>query len=718
MKSNSFTLILFLLALGGQMQAQFFATGGPIAGGNSDAIYAFGDTAFVDINSNPWRSFDGGQTWDICNGNLPLNLNPDAFVKRGSTIYMGTNSGDRVYKSTDYGDNWEVMYEGLPKLVGFPSAVPKHLTLSGDRVFIGGTNFGLQYLDTNEESWVRVNLGTGDLVFSISVIGEDSLMVNQGTGFNNFTYFSADNGDTWTQLAAEPVTVRTIASTGFGQIGNILVAITDAGGANQAYYSQDFGQSWILSNGGPAVSEQLIQVREDLIFAINFEGIYRTTDGINWTFVEGTSGGNGLAYWKGSEVIYSSFGTGLKSGDGEVGGNFQEQQIAVSTMKDLFVQDNLLYALSERGIHTYNGQGWQTLSIIADLAKLDLINPGNFFDLDIVDGNFYLCGNDGYYKSTDGGLTFSNIDYFDGERVVMADQQGTQELVFVADGVNPFDPSFSVSRVYYYDAENDTYQQATLDGDLVNFAGLPRSLIKYGGKSYLSVDRQVVYESSDNGRTWISITLTNRADLLVIFDGKIFIDAYSNPSGRILYTEDGFATLQEVDLSGIPRGNEFLDWWYFEEIFVADGKLFVYQNDPVFSLNGPGNGNGLYSIDGATASWAFVEESELPAPPSFFLDYQDGLYAGVPNWSVWSNKEPLSTSVSNLERSATPPVFPNPTKDLLNIPNPDGQTWQLYDLRGALQQSGNRNETNISELPAGLYILQLNGQNWKILKVN
>lgn len=705
-------ILFFCLLNGTILMAQFISTGGPVSGGVFDATYAFGDTAFVDVNSFPWRTFDGGRNWEIVLGDLDLPPNPDAFVRRGDVLYMGTNSADRMYRSLDYGDSWEVFNEGLPRIMGFPAAVPTHLAHSGDRVFAGGTNFGLRYTDLADTAWVRINEGTGGIVFCISVIGEDSILVNQGDGRTNRSYFSADNGDTWTQLGAEPNPLFTLAVTGYGQIGKRLVAVVDAGGANASYYSDDFGDSWTLSNNGPAVSSQLIQPKEDLIFAINFEGIYQTTNGIDWTLIDEVASGRCIAYWKGDQLLYGTNGFGLFDVPSFGDGAFQQQPFAVAYPKDLQTLGDRPICLTDLGLYILNGSSWELLSDLTAYIQDDLFNPGYFFDVVQGDDGLYLCANSGYYKSTDNGKTFEPIDFFQGQRVEMARKTADFEIVMVSAKPNDFVPQKNVAKAYYWDEGSSSYKQASVDGSVTNLPYVPKFFIAFNGQLYLSNGTKQVFVSADNGQSWSLISLAVNVGSMFAFDGKLFFNGFGWPTGKVYYTENGFSTNTEISLSSIPRGNEFLDWWYFEEIFVVDDKLYVYQNDPVMAENM----NGFYYLDAADADWTYVEDSELPAPPNFLLGYQSTLMAGVPNWSVWSNGA-LTSSLENPAYTETSSLaFPNPVTAILQIVNPKGERWELYDLRGQLLMSGQSQQADLSDLPPALYLLKMGMNVQKVLK--
>ncbi|MEO1513715.1 MAG: T9SS type A sorting domain-containing protein [Bacteroidota bacterium] len=704
-------LICSLLCCFG-LNAQFASTNGPVGEGLVDAVYAFGDTAFADINNLPWRTTNGGDTWEVVLGEVPDVPNPDAYAKRGNVIYMGTNNHDRMYRSLDYGESWETFNNGLPLIVGFPAAVPTHLQRSGDRVFAGGTNFGLRYTDEADTAWVEVNKETGNLVFNISPIGKDSLMVTQGTGFWNYTYFSADNGDSWTQLPTEPVPVRSIASTGYGKIGNVLVGTTDAGGANSTYYSTDFGTTWILSNNGPAIVEQLIQPRKDLIYAVNFEGIYRTTDGINWVLIDEAGGGNSIACWKGDRLLFGSDTKGMWDLSKDADPSLRQQALPVATLVDQVVHRNSLYGLTDGNLFRFDGAVWERVRELDFLGSPDLVNTGLSLDLQSYNDLLQISTNNGLYRSEDGGQNFSAVEGFEGERIVLSYRADGLDLVVKAVKPNQFDPRKIQAELYYFNADSARHVQAELDGSRQNFPLLLQHVLVDGQTVYLSGGTKDVFVSTDNGRSWTQKTKEYNIAGMALFDGKLFFAAPDPVTGRVFYTEDGFDSHEVVSLQSIPRGNEFLEWWYFRDIFVQNGRLYIYQNDPTPDVDV----NGLYYLTSTDAEWTYLEESLLPAPPSHLTAFRTGLYAAIPTWSVWSNVDLLSNTQSPASMTPVRLAHPNPTKGRLFIPNPREESWELYDLAGRLSLSGRTQEADLSSLPSGLYLLRMGGKQQKIVR--
>lgn len=60
-------------------------------------------------------------------------------------------------------------------------------------------------------------------------------------------------------------------------------------------------------------------------------------------------------------------------------------------------------------------------------------------------------------------------------------------------------------------------------------------------------------------------------------------------------------------------------------------------------------------------------------------------------------------------------IYPNPTSGYLNINN-QNQLWKMHDLKGTEVLRGREGRTNLSFLPAGVYLLEVNGVSKKFLK--
>ncbi len=80
------------------------------------------------------RTDDGGKTWDICNNGLQITIEGEEHKEVGSCVHrmvIDPANPDRlfqqnhvgVYRSTDGGDKWETIENGLPSRFGFPMVI-------------------------------------------------------------------------------------------------------------------------------------------------------------------------------------------------------------------------------------------------------------------------------------------------------------------------------------------------------------------------------------------------------------------------------------------------------------------------------------------------------------------------------------------------------------------------------------------------------------------
>ncbi len=104
----------------------------------------------------------------------------------------------------------------------------------------------------------------------------------------------------------------------------------------------------------------------------------------------------------------------------------------------------------------------------------------------------------------------------------------------------------------------------------------------------------------------------------------------------------------------------------------------------------------------------------------FFYDQNFGYYSfGFRNDSVEIRH--FTPNLSIIEEPSTNPtlmVYPNPTSNFLFIQDAEpGQAYQIADVLGRIYQQGNYQETiDVSDLPAGLYLVQMGEHSWKFLK--
>ncbi len=171
-----------------------------------------------------FRTDDGGATWEVKNEGLPIAAESEEYDNVGSCVHRLVLSPDEpgvlyqqnhmgVFRSTDAGDNWDSIQNGLPSEFGFPMVMHP-----GDPNTL--------YVVPLESSEYRFFIDGRPVV-----------------------YRSRDRGDSWQALSSglpeghsyTGVLRHCLAADGIGGAGCGIYFGTSGG---QVYYSRDEGESW------------------------------------------------------------------------------------------------------------------------------------------------------------------------------------------------------------------------------------------------------------------------------------------------------------------------------------------------------------------------------------------------------------------------------------------------------------------------------------------
>jgi len=301
---------------------------------NTNIVYAGAATGGV------FKSTDMGFTWfPVFDDQANLNVGDIAVDPNNSDIiYVGTGEpngghnnfpGGGIYKSTDAGDNWQLM--GLENTVSIGRVVVD--PSNSDRVFVAavGSYFtpnperGIYRSDDGGESWENVLFisdSTGAIDIIIDPLNPSRLIaamwerVRRPNGSHLYgpssgLYKSLDGGDSWDYIDATPV-LPNPQNENVGRIGIALCAsqpdFVYAMFTNGSYYtgfykSDDFGITWVdadsdneISEGTSSFSWYFGQVRvhpdnPDIVFAMDVAYMRSTNGGNTWPIIYGYGGG-------------------------------------------------------------------------------------------------------------------------------------------------------------------------------------------------------------------------------------------------------------------------------------------------------------------------------------------------------------------------------------------------------------------------------------------
>ncbi len=225
------------------------------------------------IQSRVWRSTDYGDSWIEKDNGLPENIYNiyDLAVDSSGNIFAGTE-GKGIYQSTDNGESWNEKNNGLNN-----TFIVSLLISSEANIFASVLWNGLFRLTNGVLEWEKI--------FEDSP-GNSSLIKSNGSIFSGIygkgVFRSNDNGDNWIQVN-NGLTSNHILALAAGPTGTIYAGIGEVDA--EIFQSTDNGETWL--NMGHYFSH----VRWSMNIAVNSfghifvgtgEGIYRSTDGLNW----------------------------------------------------------------------------------------------------------------------------------------------------------------------------------------------------------------------------------------------------------------------------------------------------------------------------------------------------------------------------------------------------------------------------------------------------
>ncbi len=283
------------------------------------------------------------------------------------TFYFGATGGG-VWKTTDAGTNWSNISDGY---------------------FETGSVGSIDVADSNPDV---IYVGTGsDGIRSNVILGKG-------------IYRSTDAGETWTHLGLRDT----------GQIGAVVVhptnpevvyvaALGSPFGANPergVYKSTDGGRSWdhvlYVSDRTGAIDLELNPANSDEVYAAMWHAERKP-----WTIISGDEKEDGIYISRDSGKNWKKIEKGLPQGlIGKI-------DLAVSPDDPSRVYALVEAKPEEEGLYRSNdrGESWYLVS-----TQRGIMNRPFYYtnvDTDPTDADVVYVNNEGFYKSTDGGNTFS-----------------------------------------------------------------------------------------------------------------------------------------------------------------------------------------------------------------------------------------------------------------------------------------------------------------------
>ena len=200
------------------------------------------------------------------------NQSVGGLLADGDTLYAGVIFG--AFKSTDEGNNWTAIKNGLPSVTNFYAVVK-----SGNYLVAGGDTHGVWLSSDGGADWYQTTNGVDSAEYVQSFFVENN-NVYAAIGYPSAVGVSTDNGNSWTKSSKDFSSNGLI--TGVTKLGSTLYAVHNALGL---YESTNNGVDWTkpLTGIGAQDKNAIITSGTNLCVAAT-NGVWTSQDsGATWT---------------------------------------------------------------------------------------------------------------------------------------------------------------------------------------------------------------------------------------------------------------------------------------------------------------------------------------------------------------------------------------------------------------------------------------------------
>lgn len=133
-------------------------TAAGLTGTDVRCITSMQDTLYVGtLNSGIYKSSDWGQNWISINNGLGSANGFRAIECKDNTVFAGGPIGTGVFRSIDFGATWTLLSSGLP------SGSYRGFASNNQYIFAGSFGAGVYYSTDNGNNWTAINTGLLDL---------------------------------------------------------------------------------------------------------------------------------------------------------------------------------------------------------------------------------------------------------------------------------------------------------------------------------------------------------------------------------------------------------------------------------------------------------------------------------------------------------------------------------------------------------------------------
>ena len=234
-------------------------------------IYGVNITSLASIDTNVYACTSGngiftsanyGQNWDSINNGLPINSRASSIATRGNEIFAGiTDAG--MFKSINNGASWTSINNGMPSLY-FSS---REIIFADSNIFITSGPWGIYMSSDDGNTWTSRNSNLPDS--SIKTLTCDSTGIYAGVGLSYGVFKSTDYGLSWFPVNNGMPTMGFTTMSLTTNSDGIYAAIEASYNEYRVYKSTDGGANWVMTL---SISSRINKLFSNMfpIFLLNF----------------------------------------------------------------------------------------------------------------------------------------------------------------------------------------------------------------------------------------------------------------------------------------------------------------------------------------------------------------------------------------------------------------------------------------------------------------
>jgi photosystem II stability/assembly factor-like uncharacterized protein len=672
-------------------------------------------------------AFDANNAWFVAEQGRTNDPNDD--------YYSG------LTRTTDGGTTWNFIkmlgyyFMSAPQLV---SATEGWVMASDDndtylrKTTNGGTTW--QNMFTNVNAFYFMSTSTGWVV-----------------DYYNMLRKTTDGGATWVTVSNLPSTISITNFKFTSATNGWLIGVNITAGETYIYATTDGGQTWSLKSTRPITSfysfSNLDVLSSTEVWVTKKDSMFHTTDGgATWTATKHPDATQ--TYHTVSDLKFQSSSTGYtcvgsilyKTTDGGTTwiNSGQGAYLAVTSTSTMWV------SASAGVFKTTNGQSFvkqfenEIYRKVVPISSTEFYTLGNDYYLrktNLVQGNCndinsgHRCSNFTVTNnklwtvdmtsstqatvntSNNGGASFTNLDTFS----LNGANRRITEIAFVNNNLGTM--SDNNNGIYTTTDGGTTWSAYTVTGQtsirslafVANAADTAIYVVGNGGN---------IHKSTDKGATWTAQATGLTANLTKVF--------FLNPNqgwavgenGTILRTTNGGTTWAAASTTN--AGTVTLNSVHFTSASQgwAVGDVDNNATNPSGLILMSNDGGDTWTAQMNVSYGEFYNIHMFSATDGYAFN-RYGIYR-------YANLPVAVQEVLTPEQAQNISLYPNPVHDQLTILN-EGQanesTFRLLDQTGRQIISGKlnigANQINVSELPAGMYFIQIQGAQkaYKVIKL-